>query len=102
MFVSYHDGETKVCCFDMILKLRAVIIYSHGNATDCGCMIPRCIQMSQKLKVDVIIYDYEGYGYSTGEPSNVSICTDIEIVYAYTRRYFSSKSIFLYGESSRW
>lgn len=79
---------------------RAAIIYSHGNAADCGSMLPRCMQMSERLEMDIILYDYEGYGYSVGQPSGDSIRTDIEIVYHYVLKHFDSRKVFLYGESS--
>ena len=80
---------------------RAVIIYSHANAADCGTMLPRCTQISVQLDVDVIIYDYEGYGYSDGSPSEAAMIRDLEVVFKYALGTFSSKHIFLYGESSK-
>lgn len=56
--------------------------------------------MSEKLKVDIFLYDYEGYGYSEGVYGKESICRDIEAVYRYTLGYTNPNRIFLYGESS--
>ena len=86
--------------FFLFLMNRAAIIYSHGNASDCGSMLPRCMQLSEKLNVDIIIYDYEGYGYSTGGYCRETICEDVEIVYDYVHQFFPASCIFLYGESS--
>lgn len=80
---------------------RAVIIYSHANASDCGTMLPRCTQIVAHLDVDVIVYDYEGYGYSDGYPSESAMMRDLEVVFQYALGTFSPKHIFLYGESSR-
>lgn len=79
---------------------RAVIIYSHANAADCGTMLPRCTQIAVHLDVDVIIYDYEGYGYSDGSPSEAAMLRDLELVFKFALGAFSPKHIFLYGESS--
>lgn len=78
-----------------------MIIYSHGNAADCGSMLPRCMQMSDRLDMDILLYDYEGYGYSIGEPSGNSIRSDIETVYHYITKHYNASQVILYGESSK-
>lgn len=50
--------------------------------------------------VDVLVYDYEGYGYSDGCYSEVSMCRDLEEVFKYALGIYPSDHIFLYGESS--
>ena len=44
-------------CSIILLKFRGDIIYSHANATDCGGMLRRCMQISSHLSVDVLVYD---------------------------------------------
>ena len=63
-------------------------------------MLPRCLQLSDKLHVDVIIYDYEGYGFSDGYNTEEALYCDIEAVFAYALGCYYPNSIFLYGESS--
>lgn len=36
------------------------ILFSHGNATDIGCMRDHIIDFARQLKVNVLIYDYTG------------------------------------------
>lgn len=83
------------------LTSRAALIYSHGNAADCGSMLPRCALLAEKLNVDVYLYDYEGYGYSTGVHCDETIRIDIEQVFELVLKSFNSNRIFLYGESSK-
>ena len=64
-------------------------------------MIPRCSHIASHLDVDVIDYDYEGYGYSDGSPSETAMVRDLEVVFQYALGSFSPRHIFLYGESSR-
>ena len=47
------------------------IIYSHGNATDCGAMFIMYAMLALTLKVNVVGYDYTGYGssYDSGVPT---------------------------------
>ena len=63
-------------------------------------MLPRCSQIASHLDVDVILYDYEGYGYSDGSPSEEAMLRDLDVVFQYALGSFSPKHIFLYGESS--
>lgn len=41
---------------------RFTLIYSHGNATDIGAMHDRCVGIADALGVNVLSYDYTGYG----------------------------------------
>ncbi|KAK8799752.1 hypothetical protein WA588_002577, partial [Blastocystis sp. NMH] len=93
-------GNQSICCMHIVSQnSKAVIIYSHANAADCGTMLPRCTQIAVHLDVDVIIYDYEGYGYSDGSPSEAAMLRDLELVFKFALGAFSPKHIFLYGES---
>lgn len=40
------------------------LIFSHGNATDVEGMDQICKELSKKLQVNVVSYEYEGYGHS--------------------------------------
>eukprot|EP00598_Pedospumella_elongata_P016688 CAMPEP_0185015372 /NCGR_PEP_ID=MMETSP1098-20130426/99803_1 /TAXON_ID=89044 /ORGANISM="Spumella elongata, Strain CCAP 955/1" /LENGTH=360 /DNA_ID=CAMNT_0027544495 /DNA_START=153 /DNA_END=1236 /DNA_ORIENTATION=- len=85
---------------------KYTIIYSHGNATDCGAMLPMYKMISEFLKVNVVGYDYTGYGASMEYGKR---CTekqtyiDIETVYEFCieSKLVSdpSKEIILYGQS---
>ncbi len=77
------------------------IIFSHGNATDLGQMFPIFAQMSKILQVNIIGYDYSGYGASTGSPSEAQTYRDIEAVYLWIIQTLSvsPESVILYGQS---
>jgi len=38
------------------------------------------VDISSFLKVNIVCYDYSGYGESEGKPSDTEICNDIEEV----------------------
>ena len=42
------------------------MIFCHGNAVDCGAILPRCISLSLLFGFDVFVFDYDGYGLSSG------------------------------------
>ena len=62
---------------------RATIIYSHGNATDMGGMYHRYEQISRCIRpaVNVVAYDYRGYGVASGTTTERSTYEDLEAVY---------------------
>ena len=41
---------------------RYTLVYSHGNATDIGAMHDRCAGIAEAVGVNVLVYDYTGYG----------------------------------------
>ena len=48
---------------------RPTLLYSKGNSFDMGMLRYHCVQLAQLLDVDVVYYDYGGYGASSGSPS---------------------------------
>ncbi|CAG9322409.1 unnamed protein product [Blepharisma stoltei] len=77
------------------------VIFSHGNSTDIGIMRNFIADLSVQLKVNVLLYEYTGYGQSTGKPSEKNIYADIEASYNYLTevRGIPWKYILLYGQS---
>ena len=43
---------------------RLWLLYSHGNAVDCGEMLPFWAMLSDALDVNIVGYEYVGYGDS--------------------------------------
>lgn len=43
------------------------ILYSHANAEDLGNIYPWCKFLSKSLGVNVLAYDYTGYGLATNQ-----------------------------------
>lgn len=77
------------------------IIYSHGNGCDMGQSLATFMDLSARLKVNVLLYDYSGYGSSTGKASEANLYWDIEAVYHALRLRYNvhSDRIILYGQS---
>ena len=48
---------------------RYTLLYSHGNAEDLGLISPFLADLARLLRVDVLCYDYSGYGLSAAEDS---------------------------------
>lgn len=83
-------------------KVDQTLILSHGNATDIGAMFPIQVVLAHALDVNVVVYDYSGYGQSGGIPSEASTYTDLESVIDYCVDAYANrnpKNIILYGQS---
>ncbi|CAN4085198.1 unnamed protein product [Withania somnifera] len=79
----------------------STLLYSHGNAADIGQMYELFIQLSIHLKVNLMGYDYSGYGQSSGKPSEQNTYADIEAAYKCLEESYGAKQedIILYGQS---
>mmetsp|Transcript_20155 Transcript_20155/g.61172 ORF Transcript_20155/g.61172 Transcript_20155/m.61172 type:complete len:330 (-) Transcript_20155:1670-2659(-) len=62
---------------------EVTIIYSHGNATDLGGMYRRYLDLFEGIqpKVNLVAYDYSGYGVASGKPTEKGTYEDLEAVY---------------------
>ncbi|XP_016461482.1 uncharacterized protein LOC107784814 [Nicotiana tabacum] len=77
------------------------LLYSHGNAADIGQMFQFFVELSVRLRINIMGYDYAGYGRSNGEPSEQNTYADIEAAYKCLKEIYEVKEedIILYGQS---
>ena len=77
------------------------VLFSHGNAEDLGMIYDWFSDLSRVLQVNIMAYDYTGYGLSRGAPNEASCYADIEAAYGYllTVRRLQPEQIVLYGRS---
>jgi abhydrolase domain-containing protein 17 len=85
---------------------KYTIVYSHGNATDMGAMYPVFWLLARHLGVNVVGYDYTGYGASRSfgvRPTEKQTYVDIKTVYDYCIEHNivtdPAKELILYGQS---
>ena len=85
---------------------KYTILFSHGNATDCGAMYQLYVMIATHLRVNVVGYDYTGYGASATygvRPTEKQIYIDIETVYDYCIESKlvtdPGRELILYGQS---
>jgi uncharacterized protein len=76
------------------------VLFSHGNAGNIGHRLDK-ISMLHDMGINVFIYDYRGYGNSTGIPSEKGFYKDINAAYDYlvNKMGVPYNDIILYGES---
>ncbi|CAK7335239.1 unnamed protein product [Dovyalis caffra] len=77
------------------------VLYSHGNAADLGQMYDLFCELSLHLRVNLMGYDYSGYGQSTGKPTEQNTYVDIEAAYRCLEDNYGVKEedVILYGQS---
>ncbi|XP_043699299.1 alpha/beta hydrolase domain-containing protein 17B-like isoform X2 [Telopea speciosissima] len=80
---------------------RFTVLYSHGNAADLGQMQELFIELRAHLRVNIMSYDYSGYGASSGKPSEFNTYYDIEAVHNCLKREYgiNQEDVILYGQS---
>lgn len=80
---------------------QTTVVYSHGNGGNLTHRAPFVAQLQRELGVSVFIFDYQGYGQSTGTPSEQALTADAQAAI----RYLGSRSdvqpgrVIYFGES---
>ncbi|XP_031500481.1 uncharacterized protein LOC116264420 [Nymphaea colorata] len=94
-------GQEIVAVYLRHSAATATLLYSHGNAADLGQMLDLFIELSVHLRVNLMGYDYSGYGHSTGKPSECNTYADIEAAYKCLKEHYGVKDedLILYGQS---
>jgi pimeloyl-ACP methyl ester carboxylesterase len=79
------------------------LIYFQENAGNIGMRIPFMNKLYQKLKVNILIVGYRGYGYSEGIPSEEGLMLDGEAILKYVfselKEKIDTKNVFILGRS---
>lgn len=77
-----------------------VVLFFHGNAGNISHRLDS-IKIFHTLGLDVFIFDYRGYGRSSGDPTEQGVYRDAETAWRYLneRRGIDSQRILLFGRS---
>ncbi|XP_078443787.1 uncharacterized protein LOC144713159 [Wolffia australiana] len=96
-----NKGNEIVAVFFRNPSATLTVLYSHGNAADLGQLYELFSQLSIHLCVNVMGYDYSGYGQSSGKPSEQNTYADIESVFKFLVNEYNvhAEDIILYGQS---
>lgn len=98
--VRTSDGETIHGWYVPHPQARATVLICHGNAGNIADRIDSLWRFHD-FGVNVCIFDYRGYGRSTGKPSEAGTYRDAEAVWAWLTgtRGIATNRIALFGES---
>lgn len=65
-FLTNSYGNRIPACFFRRIGASVTLLYSHANAEDLGLMFGWIKCLSRRLNVNVLAFDYTGYGESDG------------------------------------
>lgn len=95
--------NNKIVCmyYPCGVKGAVTILYSHGNGSDLGSGAALMIWLARQVNCNVLMYDYSGYGRSTGKPSEKRLYADIEAAYNLLRTKYACapSDVILIGQS---
>lgn len=55
---------------------RRVVLYSHGQSEHVASLVNVVVRLQEALDASVLVYDYRGYGKSTGRPTEAGCIAD--------------------------
>lgn len=81
-------------------KHAPTVLFCHGNAGNISSRLDK-IQILHRLGVNILMFDYRGYGVSTGRPSEQGLYADAEAAYRHVTidRKVPPERVVLHGES---
>lgn len=79
---------------------RATMLYCHGNAHNISGRT-ETIQLLNSMGINLLIFDYSGYGKSDGQPTEKNIYNDVVTAWNYLteEREIPSREIIIMGRS---
>ncbi|KAL0959367.1 hypothetical protein HGRIS_014621 [Hohenbuehelia grisea] len=80
---------------------RPLVMMFHGNGGNHGHRIPLAKTFFLRMRCNVLMVSYRGYGLSDGEPSEKGLCTDAQTALDFVKAdpTLSACPIVLYGQS---
>jgi fermentation-respiration switch protein FrsA (DUF1100 family) len=96
-----EDGVTLHGWFLPVEGSRFTVLVCHGNAGNISHRLDRAMLMHAKLKTDVFLFDYRGYGLSQGTPDEEGTYRDARAAHRYlsTARGVAPGNLIIFGES---
>ena len=94
------DGTRLHAWFVPATASRGTLLFSHGNAGNIGHRLDS-IRQFHSLGLDVLIYDYRGFGESEGKPTEAGTYLDVKAAWDYllVERRITPQQIVIFGRS---
>jgi fermentation-respiration switch protein FrsA (DUF1100 family) len=98
--LSTQDGESLHGWFVPHPSAAATLLFCHGNAGNISHRL-ETIRLFHELGLNVLIFDYRGYGLSSGTTTEQGTYRDVDAAWSYlvTNRGIKPESIVLFGRS---
>ena len=99
-FVETLDGEKiHLWYLPTSNEQNIVLLECHGNAGNMGLRLPCLSATRSQLGVGVCIFDYRGFGSSSGTPSEAGMLKDLDAVFNWLKKRLNGGKIILHGRS---
>lgn len=100
VLIPTSDDAPPVAAFHVDRGAMVTVLHSHANAEDLLDVKSSLIRLSEELNVNILGYDYHGYGLSGGSCSEAACCCAARACYDYLlERGAERASIVLMGRS---
>ena len=98
--LASRDDEQLDAWFIPADHARGVLLFCHGNAGNISHRL-ESIRLFHELGLSVLIFDYRGYGQSSGKPTEKGTYRDADAAWHYlvTQRGIPAEHIILFGRS---
>ena len=98
--LTTSDNEQLHAWFVPADPARGTLLFCHGNAGNISHRLDS-IRLFHELGLSVLIFDYRGYGQSTGKPTEKGSYRDADAAWQYLveQRDIPPERIFLFGRS---
>jgi fermentation-respiration switch protein FrsA (DUF1100 family) len=98
--LTTEDGVQLHAWYVPAVTPRGTLLFSHGNAGNIAHRLDS-IRLFHSLDLNVLIYDYRGFGESEGKPSEQGTYRDVRAAWNYLRenRGMDARQIVLFGRS---
>lgn len=94
-----HPNDTNDAPNTITENSKNIIIYSHGNACSASNFNYAINRLSIELNTDILIYDYQGYGFSEGKCNEKNCYEDLESIIDHVKYHTNYDNIYLIGRS---
>lgn len=100
VWLDTEDGERLHAWWVPHPQARAVLHFSHGNAGNISHRLDS-LRLFHELGLSVLMYDYRGYGLSSGRPSEAGLILDAEAAWRWLleEAAIAPEQIVLFGRS---
>lgn len=97
--IHTNDGEQLHGWWIPARQERAALLFFHGNAGNISGRL-EAARLFNRLGLSVLLFDYRGYGQSTGTPSEAGLYSDAEAAWQeLNRRSQGDRPRLIYGRS---
>ncbi|HEX5362884.1 MAG TPA: alpha/beta hydrolase [Gallionella sp.] len=98
--LTSSDGVKLAAWYVPAENARGAVLYAHGNAGNISHRLD-AIRQFRDMGLSVFIFDYRGYGQSTGKPSEEGTYRDAEAAWQHltAQRGIAPAHIVIFGES---